>query len=298
MVNFAQTLSHWWASTLGWLQEYGLPLALVILGAILVARFASWIAGRMIAQVGRRQALEEQRELVAREETKHRQSAIQATAWTIVAIVYLVGFAVALAIFGVDLSGVVLPASVLGVALGFGAQQVVGDLLGGFFIITENQYAIDDVIRVSQPGETTGVVGTVEAITLRTTVIRSLDGEAISIPNGEIRQVANLSRNWSRVVVSIPLAPDQDVKAAERALDTVLNEFAADPDWSNLTLEEPSIRGIDRIDVGQTVIQVMVKTLPGEQWAIGRELRRRISVAFNSADVKLATPIAAAPTSS
>ena len=97
--------------------------------------------------------------------------------------------------------------------------------------------------------------------------------------------------------MSVPLAPDQDVKAAERALDTVLTEFAADSDWSDLTLEEPSIRGIDRIDVGQTVIQVMVKTLPGEQWAIGRELRRRISVAFNAADIELATPIAAVSTS-
>ncbi len=271
-----------------WFRDHGLPAALYVLGAILVSRLVRVTFRRageaMDNRRGRVDVSEEER-------AKHLRSVFQATSWTLSVVVYVVAAWFALGAAGVSRGFFLVAASVAGTAIGFGAKQVVGDVLSGFFIVTEAQYGVGDVIRVSKTGDTGGVSGSVEAVTLRTTRLRTLAGEAITMANGEIRQVANLSKGWSRLVVDIPLAPDQDIKEAEFVLERILHQVWRADEWTPLMLEEPTIRGIDTIEVGKTVIQVIVKTLPGKQWDVGREIRRRVSVAFHGAGIKLARPI-------
>ncbi len=134
----------------------------------------------------------------------------------------------------------------LGVTVGFGAQRLVQDLFSGFFLLAEHQLAVGDVIRISAPGTTEGVGGTVEEITLRVTRLRTLKGEVVFIPNGEIRQVTNLSVEWARLVLDVPLRPDEDFNRAITVLRDVCKEMWADERWAVVLLENPEVLGLRR----------------------------------------------------
>src|SRR5207245_2487684 len=153
---------------------------------------------------------------VVSEQTKRLRTVAQVTEWGVAAIVYFVAGLLIVNRFGVPLTSLVAPATVAGAAIGFGAQQIVQDLLAGFFLFAERQFAIGDLIRLSQPGQSAGITGTVEELTLRVTKIRTLQGELVFIPNGALRQVTNLSKEWSRAVVDIPIRVDEDLEKATR----------------------------------------------------------------------------------
>jgi small-conductance mechanosensitive channel len=180
---------------------------------------------------------------------------------------------------GVPLSGFVAPATVVGVALGFGAQRIVQDVLSGFFLVTERQYGFGDVIRLSVIG-TTGTVGTVEEVTLRITRIRSLDGEVITTPNGQIVQVTNLSRDWARAVIDVPVPVTADVNRVSEILRSVCEQAFADEELHGLMLDAPSVMGVESIEVDQFNVRVVARTLPGKQFDVGRALRFRITQAL------------------
>ena len=126
-------------------------------------------------------------------------------------LIYAVAGVLMLQRLGVPLARLVAPATVAGVALGFGAQRVVQDILAGFFIITEHQYGFGDVVRLSVPGSATGVTGTVEDVTLRITRMRTVNGEVVFTPNGQIMQATNLSRDWARAVIDVPVPATADI---------------------------------------------------------------------------------------
>jgi small-conductance mechanosensitive channel len=140
---------------------------------------------------------------------------------------------------GIPLTTLVAPATVIGIGLGFGAQQMVGDLLAGFFLFAEHQFAFGDVIRLSVPGQTTGITGTVEELTLRVTKVRTAQGELVVVPNSALRQVTNLSKDWSRAVIDIPVSVTEDLEYVTGLLKDMSAAMAADPDWSGLFLGEP-----------------------------------------------------------
>jgi small-conductance mechanosensitive channel len=185
----------------------------------------------------------------------------------------------------VPLSSLVAPATVAGIALGFGAQRMAQDMISGFFIFTERQYGYGDVLRIAPPGETAGITGTVEEVTLRTTKLRTVNGELIIIPNGEIRQVTNLSKDWARVVLDIPLAADANVPKAAEILRRIGEEIAGEEEWAPLLLDAPSVMGIEKFGVGFLQVRFVARTLPGKQWEVGRELRGRIAEAFRQSDI-------------
>jgi small conductance mechanosensitive channel len=130
-----------------------------------------------------------------------------------------------------------------------------------------------------------GIVGTVEEVTLRATRLRTEDGELVILPNGEIRQVTNLSKDWAQAVLDIPLATDADIAAATEVLHRIAEEIATDEVWSPMLLDEPTVMGIQRFAIGYNHLRFVARTLPGKQWDVARELRGRIAIAFAAAGI-------------
>ena len=192
---------------------------------------------------------------------------------------------------GVPITSLVAPAAVAGVALGFGAQRLVQDLLAGFFIITERQYGYGDVISISIPGIPAGVIGTVEDVTLRVTTVRTQDGEVVITPNGLIVQLTNLSRGWARAVVDVPVPVSVDVNRVSDILRRVGDQAFADEGLHPLLLDPPTVMGVQSIEVDQFQVRVVARTLPGKQFDVGRALRARIAAAFLREGIHVSTAL-------
>jgi small conductance mechanosensitive channel len=252
-------------------------LVLLVIGAALVTRFANWVSGRFMAHLDRRAAAADP--LVRSESIKHRHAVAQVVTWLTLVLIYCIAAVLVLKVLNVPLTGFVAPATVAGVALGFGAQRVVQDILAGFFIVTERQYGFGDVVRLTVPG-TTGAVGAVEEVTLRITRIRSVNGEVITTPNGQITQVTNLSRDWARAVIDVPVPVTADVNRVTEVLRGVCEQAFADEDLHKLMLDAPSVMGVESIAVDQFNVRVVARTLPGQQFDVARALRARITSAL------------------
>ncbi|WP_084338697.1 mechanosensitive ion channel family protein [Actinomadura oligospora] len=188
---------------------------------------------------------------------------------------------------GLNLTPIVASASVIGVAVGFGAQNIVKDCLAGIFMLLEDQYGVGDVIDVGS------AKGTVEAVTLRVTRMRDVNGVVWYVPNGEIKKVGNESQNWGRAVLDIPVDIGEDVEKVKDILQGTADTMAEDPAWADLILERPSVWGVQALAADALVIRVVLKTAPGQQAACARELRERVKLAFDQAGVQVATPATA-----
>lgn len=189
-----------------------------------------------------------------------------------------------LAEFNVSLGPLIAGAGIAGVALGFGAQSIVKDFLSGFFMLVEDQYAVGDIIDV---GEAAGVV---EAISLRTTQIRDINGTLWYVPNGEIRRVANKSQQWARAVLDIEVAYDTDIEKASRVIKEVADEVWHEHAANATIIEEPEIWGVEMFGESSIAIRLVCKVEPGEQWATGRVIRRRVKEAFDREGIEIPFP--------
>jgi small-conductance mechanosensitive channel len=173
---------------------------------------------------------------------------------------------------------------VLGLAVSFGAQSLVKDLISGAFMLVEGQFAVGDVVRVKD------TAGLVEKITLRTIVLRDINGVVHIIPNGTVETLSNLTKSWSRAVLEIGVAYREDV---DRVMEIMLDEAMAmyhDEDWDALIVEEPTVPGVERFDDSAVTIRVMFKTLPLKQWDVAREYRRRIKNRFDAEGIEIPFP--------
>ena len=186
-----------------------------------------------------------------------------------------------LAQVGVNIAPIIASAGIVGIALGFGAQSLVKDFLSGIFMIFEDQYGVGDVVDV---GEATG---TVEAVSLRVTRLRDLDGTVWYVPNGEILRVGNKSQNWARAVVDVGVGYDEDIARAKRVLAEVAHDLWEDDDYRSVIIEEPEVTGVEALTADAITLRVLVKTAPMEQWAIARELRQRIKARFDHEGIEM-----------
>ena len=268
-----------------WARRDGLEIILLITGAVLLSRLVTWSGARITARIDARDR--DRDALVRSEAAKHRHSVAQAVTWCTLALIYFVTGIQVLARLGVPITSLVAPAAIAGVALGFGAQRVVQDILAGFFIITERQYGFGDLIRISNIGSTMGVTGTVEEVTLRVTKIRTVDGEMVIIPNGQINQVTNLSRDWARAVVDVPLPVTADIRRVNEILEAVGESVYDDDAFRPLMLDAPTVMGVDRIEVDSFSIRVVARTLPGKQFVVSRALRARFATALQAEGITL-----------
>ena len=269
---------------------------LIVVGVLLLALVASRIARRAIRRVvsrakepsaGRFLELGADTEALRAASVRRAQrtealgtladSAVRTVIW---------GFAVltALGTVGIDLAPLIAGAGIVGVAVGFGAQNLVRDLLAGISMLLEDQYGVGDVIDV---GEATGVV---EAVGLRTTRLRDLRGTVWHVPNGVITRVGNLTQEWSRAVVDIGVAYDVDIDRAERLVGGILERFAADPEQQEVLLEAPELLGVESLADSSVNLRVLLRTRPGEQWATARRLRRAVKREFDAAGLEIPFP--------
>ncbi|MBW8484196.1 mechanosensitive ion channel family protein [Actinomadura parmotrematis] len=187
---------------------------------------------------------------------------------------------------GLNLAPILASASVVGVAVGFGAQSIVKDFLAGLFMLLEDQYGVGDVINVG------GAKGTVEAVTLRVTRMRDVNGVVWYVPNGEIKMLGNESQNWGRAVLDIPVGVGEDVEKVKETLQATADKMAESETWAHLILEEPSVWGVQALAADALIIRVVIKTAAGKQGEVARELRERVKLAFDGAGIAVVTPAA------
>jgi moderate conductance mechanosensitive channel len=273
-----------------WLRNGLLPTALIVLGAALIARFGQWVSSRYRDDLDVQAREHVERGEVIPEALKRSRAIAQAAAWAFVSLTYFVAGLLAIRQIGVPLTTLIAPATVIGVAVGFGAQQLVGDLLAGFFLFSEHQFGIGDLIRLSTPGTTTGITGTVEELTLRVTKVRTGAGEVVVVPNSALRQVTNLSKDWSRVVLDIPVPLDEDLEEAIAVLRKAADEMKHDEHWADVLIGDSIVAGVESIEVGYVSLRLVVRTLPGRQFDASRELRLRCARALRQAGIS-APPI-------
>jgi moderate conductance mechanosensitive channel len=257
----------------------------LVLGAALGVRFVHWAASRRRHWIDVQIRRQIESGSVASEGLKRSRAISEAVEWVVVALVYFVVAIVAFDRLGLPLTTLVAPATVIGIGLGFGAQQMVGDLLAGFFLFAEHQFAFGDVIRLSVPGQVSGITGTVEELTLRVTKLRTAQGELVVVPNSALRQVTNLSKDWSRAVIDIPVSVTEDLEEVTALLRNVVERMSHDPVWRGLLLGDPVVAGVETIDVGYVQLRLIARTQPGRQFEVAREIRLRASTALRSAGI-------------
>jgi len=196
-------------------------------------------------------------------------------------VVFTVVAFMVVAELGYDIGPLIASAGILGIALGFGAQSLVADFLSGVFMILEDQYGVGDVIDI---GEATG---TVEAVGLRVTRLRDVNGTVWYVRNGEIVRVGNMSQNWARTVLDIPVAYGEDLGRIREVLAETAQVLCTDSAYRPLILEEPEVWGVERWDPDSIVIRIVLKTAPLEQWNVARELRERIKDRFDELGIAI-----------
>jgi small-conductance mechanosensitive channel len=257
----------------------------LVFGAGLLIRFAHWVGARRRNWIDAQIRGQIESGSVASEGLKRSRAVSEAVEWVVVALTGFIAAILALDRLGIPLTTLVAPATVIGIGLGFGAQQMVGDLLAGFFLFAEHQFAFGDVIRLSVPGQPTGITGTVEELTLRVTKIRTAQGELVVVPNSALRQVTNLSKDWSRAVIDIPVSVTEDLEHVTSLLKDMFATMAAEPHWSTLLLGDPVVAGVETIDVGYVQLRLIARTLPGRQFEVAREIRLRAATVLRAAGV-------------
>jgi len=266
-------LSNIFKSTDFWL-VHGLRLASIVMIALILIRILGTVTRRLVPAAG------EGLGRIARMREQHTK--------TLAGLLYSAGTAViivgailtALPEFGFNITPIAAVAGLASLAFGFGAQHLVRDLINGFFAIVEDQFVVGETVRIGT------VVGRVEHLTLRRTVIRDIQGALVSIPNGEITQVANLSRDWGQIFVDIGLPPGSSSDAALAALEQVSGEFRTDPAWSPVLVDGPRVLGIESFGASGVVLRMQLRTIPGRQDDAARELRRRIQNRFDQEQIR------------
>jgi moderate conductance mechanosensitive channel len=189
-------------------------------------------------------------------------------------LIWVLALLTAVQEFGINVMPVALLAGLVCVALGFGARNLVKDAISGFYIILEDQYAVGESIHA---GETTGRV---EQLTLRSTIVRDSRGALVTLSNGDIRAVGNLSRDWSQAFVDVVISPAVSQEVAFQILDAASGELRADASWSQALVDGPRILGVQACDLNTFTLRLQVRTIPSRQDDVARELRRRIQLEF------------------
>ena len=199
-------------------------------------------------------------------------------------VIWIVALMMLLGEFDVNLGPLIAGAGIIGVAVGFGAQSLVRDLLTGVFMLIEDQYGVGDVVDLGD------AIGTVESVGLRTTRLRDISGTVWHVPNGAIARVGNMSQLWARVPLDLDVAYDTDLDAAMAIIKRVADEVWHEQGDDTTVLEEPSVVGVQAFGADAVTLRVMVKTEASEQWATARLLRKRIKQAFDEAGIEIPFP--------
>ena len=245
----------------------------------------AWIAVQMVNLVARRieAAVDDGNDLITTSKEKRGRTISQLLRGVGRIIAFSIAVLLTIDVF-MDIGPILAGFGILGLAVSFGAQSLVKDIISGFFILLEDQFAVGDVISVA------GTSGVVEKMTLRVVMLRDMKGTVHVVPNSEIKVVSNMTRGWSRAVIDVAVAYDTDL---DRALAVVRDEAAAfsdDPVWKPQLDEPLDVPGVESLGESGIVVRVLARTQPGQQWAVAREFRRRIKMRFDRESIEIPFP--------
>ena len=272
-----EVLHDWGDDTFSFLR-YQVPRIVAILFVAFVLSRLLRLVAKHFSELGNRQGLP----------SSLRSQQIR----TLSSVIYSIGLFVILfiaamqilALLGVNMGPLLASAGVAGIAIGFGAQTLVKDFINGFFILAENQYDIGDTVKIA------GVQGVVENITLRKTVLRDADGTVHTVPSSDIQVVSNLTRDWTQVNLPVSVAYAVDSDKVIGLLKQVGDDLAHDPAFARMIVATPEVPGVDKVSGNSVEYLMTVKTAPGSQYAIKRELQRRIKAAFEKSGIEPGDP--------
>ena len=253
----------------------GLRIAAILVIALILNRILRVLTRRLIPAAGA-----EGLGRIARMREQHVKTLAGLLYSAGTAIIVVGAILTALPEFGFNVTPIAAAAGLASLAIGFGAQHLVRDLINGFFIIIEDQFVVGETVRIGT------VIGRVEHLTLRRTVVRDIQGAVVSIPNGEITQVANLSRDWGQVFVDISIPQEASSDAALAALERVCAELRADVSWSPVLVDGPRALGVESFGPAGATLRLQLRTVPGRQDDAARELRRRIQNRFEQEHIR------------
>jgi small-conductance mechanosensitive channel len=261
-----------------WAAETGVRIAALLLLAFAVVRILSTIIARAERDVSAGTGLD------ALERRKRAQTIATVVRRGLAALIWTTAVLIVLRELDVDITPVLTGAGIVGLAIGFGAQTLVRDVISGFFLIIEDQVRVGDVAMVN------GIGGLVEQINLRTIVLRDLEGAVHVIPNGEIKTLSNRTKDYSYYVISLGIDYDEDTDRVVAAVQEAANELALDPVFGASILEPIEIMGVDDFRDSSVSMKFRIKTVPQKQWEVGRELRRRIKRVFDAQGIRIPSP--------
>lgn len=275
-INFQNILQ----SITPWLLSHGIKIVLILFATALINKFARIFIAKLVQKfVGKTYKI---RDGQAQEKRAKTLESVLSSALSV--IIWIMAGLMVISELGVNIGPLLAIAGVAGIALGFGGQYLIRDLISGLFIILEDQYRVGDVACVAD------TCGLVEDINLRRTILRDLDGVVHHVPNGEIVKASNLSKQFSRVNLNIGIDYSSDLEQVIRVVNKIGKELAEDPQWEKDILKPPQWVGVDDFADSAIIIKILGDTKPLRQWDVTRELRKRLKITFDKEGIIIPFP--------
>ena len=264
---------------LPWIYSHGLKIVVIIAAAFL----SVWIGKKLIVRIIRTSIVAD-RFMSKTAEKKREDTLIKIISIIIRVLVISIAALMIFQEFGLQIGPILAGAGVVGLAIGFGGQYLIRDIITGLFIILENQYRIGDVVNFDGTG------GLVEDISLRMTTLRDIDGTVHHIPHGEIKRVANLTKVFARVNLDIGVAYNSDLEHVIKVINKTGDDLAADPEWKDLIIKPPRFLRVNEFADSAIVLKILGDTQPIHQWAVAGEFRKRLKIAFDKEKIEIPFP--------
>lgn len=267
-----------------WLSAHLLQIIIIIVSAEIIYRVSTKTLTKIVERATHRPDLFPT-ELDRKKRIKTLNSLVNAT---LRIFIFVIAGIMIISELGINTGPLIASAGIIGVALGFGAQSLIKDFMSGFFIITENQYRVGDVVEVVTNNGAVRVSGVVEAITIRTTVIRDMEGRLHHIPNGNVQVATNMTMNYAGIDEELVVDLNTDIDKLEHIINHVGEQLAANHALSKKILDAPHFGRVDRLDKDGLVIKIFAKTTPGDQWLIKGEMYKKLNTALDKNDIVMA----------
>jgi moderate conductance mechanosensitive channel len=275
--NWKELFQGWDQDTINFVR-HGLPkLVVILIGTIVLIRLLRLITAKVVN-------LTKNEQLASRLRTQQLRTLVGVVNGVGTVVIFFIALLEILKLFNISIEPLLASAGIVGLAIGFGAQTLVKDVITGFFILLENQYDLGDTIKVA------GVTGTVEEMSLRRTLLRDANGTVHSVPNSEIKIVSNLTRDWSQVSLTVAVDYSEPSDRVIKLLQEIGAELRNDPIFGNAIVAEPEVPGIEKVQGPEVDYLMLTKVRPGHQYAVSRELRRRIKECFEKNKIKPGGP--------
>ena len=272
-------ISKWSEQITPWLMTHGLKIVVIIVVALVIYK----IMDKFITKTVRIAVKQDENDSKEAEE-KRENTLIHIISGTLKIVFFLIAVIMILQEFGVMVGPIIAAAGIVGLALGFGGQYLIRDVISGLFIILENQYRIGDVVEFDNAS------GVVEDISLRKTTLRDLNGTVHHIPHGEIKKVSNKAKDFARINMNIGISYTADLENVIRVIDKVGVSLAEDPAWKEYIIKAPKFLRLDDFADSAMIVKILGETIPLKQWEVSGELRKRIKQAFDAEGIEIPFP--------